>query len=82
LYSPEHLQEKAHLKNADLFTASLNDLAKQFINREEFIGLAPCVRKKIYDEILKCYRNGSSRRQNNDQPVCVNPTLLNPSTHD
>ncbi|EFX73684.1 hypothetical protein DAPPUDRAFT_307653 [Daphnia pulex] len=26
-------------------------------------------------------RNGSSRRQNNDQPVCVNPTLLNPYTH-
>ncbi len=82
LYSPGHLQEKAQLKNADLFTASVNELAKQFLDREYFIGLAPSVKKKINNEVLECFRNGSSRRQNDEKPVCVNPTLLNPYTHD
>jgi hypothetical protein len=80
---PGHLQDEAQLNNADFFTVSLNELAKQFLHREYFIGLAPCVKKKINKEVLECYRNGSSRRrQNNDQPVCVNPTMLNPKTHD
>jgi hypothetical protein len=82
VYYPGHLRDEAQLKNADLFTASLNELAEQFLDREYFIGLAPCVKKKINSEVLECYRNGSKRRQNNDQPVCVNPTLLNPKTHD
>jgi hypothetical protein len=82
LFFPGHLQEKAQLKNADLFTASLKELAEMFLDREYFIGLAPCVRKKINDEVLKCYRYGSSRRQNDEKPVCVNPTMLNPYTHD
>ncbi|XP_046448552.1 uncharacterized protein LOC124197216 [Daphnia pulex] len=79
---PGLLQEKAKLSNADLFTASLNELAKLFLNREYFIGLAPFVKKKINVEVLECYRYGSSRRQNDEKPVCVNPTLLNPETHD
>jgi hypothetical protein len=49
LFFPGHLQEKAQLKNADLFTASLKELAEMFLDREYFIGLAPCVRKKIND---------------------------------
>jgi hypothetical protein len=44
---PGHLQEKAQQTNADLFTTSVNELAEQFLNHAEFIGLAPCVRKKI-----------------------------------
>ncbi|EFX73625.1 hypothetical protein DAPPUDRAFT_109720 [Daphnia pulex] len=79
---PGHLQEKARLSNADLFTASLKELAKQFQSREGFIGLAPSVKKKINNEVLECYRNGITRRQNDEKPVCVNPTLLNPKTHD
>ncbi|EFX85370.1 hypothetical protein DAPPUDRAFT_237975 [Daphnia pulex] len=80
---PEKLQEKAQLENADIFP---NEMAEQiffqFKVREGFIGLDPCVRKKIYDEVLKNYRNGSNRLQKNDQPVCANPTMLNPETHD
>jgi hypothetical protein len=79
---PGNLQEKKQLENADLLTHVVNELAMQFQEREYFIGLGPCVRKKIYDEMLKCYRNGSSRLSNNDKPVCVNPTMLNPETHD
>jgi hypothetical protein len=77
------LQKKAQLSNADLFTASLNELAENFQSHEGFIGLAPFVKKKINDEVVECYRYGSSRRHNDDKPVlCVNPTLLNPKTHD
>jgi hypothetical protein len=76
------LQKKAQLSHADLFTVSLKELAEMFQNKKEFIGLAPFVKKKIKDEVLECYRHGSSRRQNDEKPVCVNPTMLNPKTHD
>ncbi|XP_046633289.1 uncharacterized protein LOC124312836 isoform X2 [Daphnia pulicaria] len=80
---PGLLQEKAELNNADLFAASLNELVKQFQLREGFIGFAPFVKKKISNEVLEYYRNGSSHlKKNHSKPVCVNPTLLIPKTHD
>jgi hypothetical protein len=81
-YNPGYLQKKAKLENTDLLTSSANELADQFVSREGIIGLTPCVKKKIYNEVLNCYREGSCRLQHNVKPVCANPTFLEPQTND
>jgi hypothetical protein len=82
MYNPGYLKEKAKLENTDLFTASANELANQFVTRDGIVGLTPCVKKKIYNEVLNCYREGSCRLQQNVKPMCVNPTFLDPQTND
>ena len=78
---PGYLQKKAKLENTDLLTAAVNLLADQFKKCEGIIGLVPCARKKIYNEVLKCCREGSCVKHN-VKPVVVNPTFLDPKTHD
>ena len=46
MYNPGYLKEKAKLENTDLFTASANELANQFVTRDGIVGLTPCVKKE------------------------------------
>lgn len=72
----------ARLSSTDLFTTAVDDIVEH-LYLENFVGiegLSKPVMQKNRDEVRRFFLSGSCRLQSGSSVVCVNPTMLNPTT--
>ena len=79
---PGELEANAKLTNKDFFSIAIDGLALQLTNLIGVEDLSQPLLSKIRDEAHRYFKTGVCQKQDDSSTVCINPSMLNPTTLD